>query len=97
MGNHHHRLPLGQVGKGRLDLALVVGVREGRGLVHQNDGRVLQNHPGDGDALLLPAGEVGSPGTDHRVHSLGELVQDVPALSQVQGTEDLLPGGRGPA
>ena len=43
-----------------LDLLGGDGVETGRRLVQEDDGRVLEEHTGDGHALLLPAGEVGS-------------------------------------
>ena len=41
-----------------LDLLRGYGVQRGRGFVQEDDGRVLEEHPGDGDALLLAAGQV---------------------------------------
>ena len=78
-----------------MDQSLVLGVREGGRLIEDHDGRVLQNGPGQGDALLLAAGEVGPLGTDQSVHALGQLLQNVPALGGRQRREHLLPGGVG--
>ena len=40
-----------------LDLGLGLGVGHGSGLVEHDDGGVQQDGAGDGDALLLPAGQ----------------------------------------
>ena len=42
-----------------LDLLGGDGVQAGGGLIQEDDGRVLEEHAGDGHALLLPAGKVG--------------------------------------
>ena len=79
--------------EGLLDQCLVLGVGKGGGLVQHHDGRVLQDGPGQGDALLLAAGEVGPLGADLGVHALGQLFQDIPALGGHQRRQHLLPGG----
>lgn len=38
--------------------SVATGVQAGRGFVQKNDGRVFQEHAGDGDFLLLAAGQV---------------------------------------
>ena len=78
-----------------MDQRLVLGVREGGRLVKDHDGRVLQDGPGQGDALLLAAGEIGPLGADQGVHALGQLLQNVPALGGHQRRAHLLPGGVG--
>ena len=93
MGDHQHRFVPGQCLKGLLDLMLVLRVSEGGGLVQHHNGGVLQNGPGQGDALLLPAGEVNAPGAHHRVQPLGQFFQDVIALGGMGGGKHLLPGG----
>ena len=40
-----------------LDFALGAGVQRAGGFVQQQDGRILQDGAGDGDALLLAAGQ----------------------------------------
>ncbi len=42
----------------RLDLFGGDGIETGGGLVEENDGRVLEEHTGDGDALLLSTTEL---------------------------------------
>ena len=58
MGDHQQGLSFGEGHDGPLDLVFILRVREGGGLIKDDDGRVLQNGPGDGDALTLPAGEL---------------------------------------
>ena len=93
MGNHDHGPALGQFGKGRLDLGLVVRVREGCGLVQNQDGSVFQEGPGNGDALLFAAGEVDTLGADDGVESIREFFHNVHALGGLQGCQDFFFGG----
>ena len=95
MGDHNHGPALGQFGEGRLDLGLVVRVREGCGLVQNQDGGVFQEGPGNGDALLLTAGEVDTLGADDGVESIREFLYNVHALGGFQGCQDLFLGGVG--
>ena len=46
-----------QVGEGLLDEVLALRVEGGGGLVEDEDGGVVQDGAGDGEALLLAAGE----------------------------------------
>ena len=99
MGNHDDGAALGQFGKRLLDQRLVLRVSEGGCLIQHHDGGVLQNGPGQRDALLLTAGEIGALGADQGVHALGEFFQDVSALGRHQGGAHLIPAGvrlRGP-
>ena len=57
VGDHQHRLALKQTGKGALHLCLVFHIQGGCGLVQQDDGGILQQGPGNGDPLPLPAGK----------------------------------------
>ena len=58
----------GQRGRQRLlHERLVLGVEVAGGLVEHDDGRVLQQHPGDGQALLLAAGQPVAALADDRV------------------------------
>jgi hypothetical protein len=50
-----------------LNGALGLGVERGGGLVEDQDRRVLEDGAGDGDALLLAAGELEAALADHRV------------------------------
>ena len=57
VGYHDQRFFFCQPADGLLQLILVFRVNEGRGLVQNDDGRVLEDGPGDGKALPLPAGQ----------------------------------------
>jgi hypothetical protein len=55
-----HRLPLGgQESQARRHGRLVLGVECGGGLVEEDDGRVLEQCPGDRNALAFASGEGG--------------------------------------
>ena len=56
----------------RCTSGLVLGVEVAGGLVEDHDGRVLQQHAGDGQALLLAAGEAVAPLADDRVEAVGQ-------------------------
>ena len=58
VGDDDQGLAPGQVGDGPLDYRLVLGVNTCGGFIQDHDGGVLQNGPGNGDPLLLPAGQV---------------------------------------
>ena len=72
-----------------LDLLRGDGVQRGRGLVQEDDGRVLEEHPGDGDALLLAAGQVGGLVLEP-LRQGHDLVVDVGLARRLH---DLLEGG----
>ena len=57
VGDHDDRLIAGQRLDGLLQTVLVLGVHIGRGLVQNDDRRVLEHRTGNRDALLLAAGE----------------------------------------
>ena len=56
VSDNQRRPSLGEVIKGPMDFRLRHGVQCGGGFVQNQNGRILQENPGDGDALLLPAG-----------------------------------------
>ena len=53
-----------------LNLCLGYGIQGGGGFIKDEKRRFLQEDAGDGDALLLAAGELQAPVSDHRVESL---------------------------
>ena len=55
VGHHDQGLAPYQTGDGLLDLRLALGVSEGGCLVQNDDGRLFEHGPGDGDALALSA------------------------------------------
>ena len=60
MGDHDTRpvLFMDQLGEGRNDLIGALGVEAGRRLIGQYHAGLVDQRPGDGDALLLAAGEL---------------------------------------
>ena len=70
VGDDQHSLSRHQPAHGLLDHGLVLGVYISGRLVQHHNGRVLQETPGDGDALLLPAGKRGSSLANYRAVSL---------------------------
>ena len=68
----------------RLDLGLGLGVEGGGGLVEEEDFRVPEEGAGDGDALLLAAGDADAALADASVVAVGE-VDDEPGQREVSG------------
>ncbi len=93
VGDHQDRLFLRQLFKGKLYLVFVLRVREGGGLIQNDDRRVLQNGPCQRDALVLAAGEIGAAAAHHGIKTVGEPVDDLPALRGFGGAQDLFPRG----
>lgn len=69
--NDQCRAPKGQLIEGALDLALVGSVDAGGGFVQHEDGSVLEQRPGDRDALTFPAGQLQPALTDNCLVSPG--------------------------
>ena len=95
VGDGEDRLSLGQGGQGLLDQVLILRIHAGGGLVQNHDGRILQNRPGDGDALALAAGEGGAPLPDHRVIPIWQGHDEVMAAGGPGSGHHLLMGGVG--
>ena len=72
VGDGEGGAPAGQLFQGLLHQALALVVQGAGGLVQNQDGRIFQEHPGDGNALLLPAGELDAPLAHEGVISLGQ-------------------------
>ena len=66
-----------QVGKRGLHQRFAFGVERRRGLVEDEDGRVLEQGAGDGEPLAFSAGEAKAFFADHRVVTLGEIEDEV--------------------
>mgnify|MGYP000706986087 CR=1 FL=1 len=75
------------------DLALVV--QSAGGLVQDQNGRVLQEDAGDGDALLLAAGELNAALTDVGVEAILQGEDEPLGTGQTGRFDDLLTGGTG--
>ena len=58
VGDDNHRTVLLDGVDGILDLFCGDGVQRSGGFVQEDDGRILEEHAGDGNALLLAAGQV---------------------------------------
>ena len=78
-------LPRSRRERGGLDGALVFHIQAGGGLVQQHHRRVLQQGPGDGDPLPLPAGKGGAVLPDHRLVALGQFADEFIALGGFGG------------
>ena len=73
VGDHDGRA-VGQRGVERgLHRGLVLVVQAARGLVEDDDGGILEEQPGDGQPLLLPAGHPVAPLADDGVEPVGQL------------------------
>ena len=74
---------------------LILGVDAGGGLVQEDDGGVLQDGPGDGDPLLLAAGERAAALADDGVIAIGQGHDEVVAAGLLGGGDHLLLRGVG--
>ena len=69
VGNHDNGAATGQLGKRLLDQRLVLRVSKGGGFIENHDGRILQDGPGQGDALLLAARKISPFGAELGVNA----------------------------
>ena len=65
------------------------GVQPGGRLVQNQNGRVADDRPRDGDALALTAGERHAALADHRVVAVGHLLDELVGVGQFGGAPDL--------
>ena len=72
--------PLAELFQRILHQPFALVVQRAGGLVQNQDGRVLQEHPGNGDALLLPAGQLHAPLAHIGVVAVGQLPDEVVRL-----------------
>ena len=72
VGHHQRRAAPQSLGQGLLHQGLVLGVEMRGGLVEDDYGGVLEQHPGDGQPLLLAARQPVAPLSDHRVVAVGQ-------------------------
>ena len=73
VGDRDRRAALHESLEGGLDEPLGDGVERRGRLVEDEDPRILEQHPGDGDALLLAARQLVAALADDRVVALGQL------------------------
>ena len=96
MGDHHHGLFLPeQVGDGLFHRQFVLDVQGCCGLVQQQNGAVLQNGPGYGDALALAAGEPIAILPGGGIVSLFHVSDEAVAVGRPAGRLDFSIGGIG--
>ncbi|CRM72492.1 hypothetical protein [Pseudomonas sp. 22 E 5] len=81
MGNHQGRAALHDLVQGRLNVPLGFGVEGRGGLVQNQQRRVLQQGPGDCQALTLAAGQQHAVLTDLGIEAFGQLVDEVFGVS----------------
>ena len=92
MGNHEHGLASGECGECLLYTDFVIGISKCGGLIQDQDRRVFQNCPGNGDPLMFTAGQVDAVRTDDRVNAVRKLIDDIHTLGGFQCLKYLLPG-----
>jgi hypothetical protein len=94
VGDDEDRAPFHQLGQRLLDQELALRIEVRRGLVQDEDGRILQKGAGDGQALPLAAGEPDAALADLGPIAIGERRDEVVGVGQAAGVLDL--GARGP-
>ena len=77
MGDHEGRPPGQRRRQGFLHGGFVLAVQVAGGLVQDHDGGVLQQHPGDGQPLLLPARQAVTPLAHQRVEAQRQTLDHV--------------------
>ena len=93
MCDHQHGFALGKLGKSRLYFCFIVRVGKGGGLVQDQDGRIFQHGAGNGNALLLAAGQIHAFCANDGMDALRELFHDIHALCSFQRRQHLGFGG----
>ena len=89
--------PYGKLRQRWLDRPLGLGVERRGRLVQDQDRRVLEEHAGDGQALLLPAGEFHAALADDRVEPVRQLGDHRRPAGPARRLLDLRLGGFEPA
>ena len=95
VSNHNDRLVMGQLRDSLHQLLLVLRVHVGGGLVQNDDGRILHDGPGDGNALALAAGEGRAALADDGVKAVRQCHDKVIAARLLRSGLHLLHGGIG--
>ena len=93
VGNHEHRAALHEALERELDFAFGDGIDAGSGFVEDDEGRVLQERPGDGDALLFALAEADAFFADISIELLGQGGDEIPGAGLPQGARDFVLGG----
>ncbi len=97
MGDHQCGAALGDRFKRGLDIPLGLGVERRGGFVEHQDRRVLQDCPGDGDALFFAARKLQPALADERVVALGQAVDQTADLCQPRRFDNIRLTRAGPA
>jgi len=85
---------LAQAGERGLHGGLALGVERAGGFVEQQDARIAQQGAGERDTLPLAAGEAAATGSDGRVETLRQGVDEIGG-GGMGGALDLEVGGAG--
>ena len=93
MCDHQHGFALGKPGKGRLHLCFVIRVGKSGGLVQNQDGGIFQHGAGNGNALLLAAGQIHALGANDGMDARRELFYNIHTLRRFQRCQHLGFGG----
>ena len=93
MCDHQHGFALGKPGKGCLHLGFIVWVGKSGGLIQNQDGRIFQHSTGNGDALLLAAGQIHALGANDGMDARWELFYNIHALGGLERRQHLGFGG----
>ena len=89
VSNHDDRLIVGQFRNGLHQLLFIFGVNIGSGLVQNDDWRVLQHGPGNGDALPFAAGEVSAGCAAYGLIAVLQPHYELVAAAFLRGVNDL--------
>ena len=82
VGDDDHSLVPDQAGERFLDHGFVLHIQAGACLIQQDDRRVLQEGPGDGDTLAFATGKLASVFTNDRIISLRQFHREFVAVGQ---------------
>ena len=93
MGDDKNGFVFYEPGKSLLNGSFVLHIQTGGGFVQQDDGRILQEGAGDGNALTLTAGKSAAILADVGVLLVRQLFGKFLAVCQLCRRKDLLVGG----
>ena len=93
MRDNENRFILNQTRQCFLNRCFILDIQTGGGLVQQDDGCILQEGAGDGNALTLTAGKSAAVLTDVGIPLVRQLFGKFVAVCQLCRRKDLLVGG----
>ena len=93
MCDHQHGFALGKLRKCSLHSGFIVRVGKSGGLVKQQDGRIFQHGAGNGNALLLAAGQIHALGANDGMDARRKFLHNIHALCSFQRCQYLSLGG----